>query len=93
MAPFGGLNRLPGWLKTGQGEVKMQTMEQMRLMTANDLAMFGVQDIAYVKPVVVDGNAGYAIHAADGTQMAVIADRDIAFAVVRQNELEPVSVH
>jgi hypothetical protein len=54
----------------------MQTMEQMRLMTANDLAMFGVQDIAYVKPVVVDGNAGYAIHAADGTQMAVIADRD-----------------
>jgi hypothetical protein len=52
-----------------------------------------VQDIAYVKPVVVDGNAGYAIHAADGTQMAVIADRDIAFAVVRQNELEPVSVH
>jgi hypothetical protein len=93
MSPFGGLNRLPGWLKTGQGEVKMQTMEQMRLMTANDLAMFGVQDIAYVKPVVVDGNAGYAIHAADGTQMAVIADRDIAFAVVRQNELEPVSVH
>jgi hypothetical protein len=71
----------------------MQTMEQMRLMTATDLAMFGVQDIAYVKPVVVDGNAGYAIHAADGTQMAVIADRDIAFAVVRQNELEPVSVH
>jgi hypothetical protein len=93
MSPFGGLNRLPGWLKTGQGEVKMQTMEQMRLMTANDLTMFGVPDIAYVKPVVVDGNAGYAIHAADGTQMAVIADRDIAFAVVRQNELEPVSVH
>ena len=93
MSPFGGLNRLPGWLKTGQGEVEMQTMEQMRLMPANDLAMFGVQDIAYVKPVVVDGNAGYAIHAADGTQMAVIADRDIAFAVVRQNELEPVSVH
>jgi hypothetical protein len=71
----------------------MQTIEQMRQMTVNDLAMFGVQDVAYVKPVVVDGNAGYAIHAADGTQMALIADRDIAFAVVRQNELEPVSVH
>jgi hypothetical protein len=71
----------------------MQTMEQMRQMTATDLAMFGMQDIAYVKPVVVDGSASYAIHAADGTQMAVIGDRDIAFAVVRQNELEPVSVH
>jgi hypothetical protein len=71
----------------------MQTIEQMRQMTANDLAMLGVQHIAYVKPVTVDGTAGFAIHAADGTQMAVIGDRDIAFAVVRQNELEPVSVH
>lgn len=71
----------------------MQTIEEMRQMSANDLAMLGVQHIAYVKPVTVDGTAGFAIHAADGTQMAVIADRDIAFAVVRQNELEPVSVH
>lgn len=71
----------------------MQTIEQMRQMTANDLAMLGMQDIAYVKRVVVDGNAGYAIHAADGTQMALTTDRDIAFAVVRQNEMEPVSVH
>jgi len=71
----------------------MQTTEQMRQMTTTDLAMFGMQDIAYVKPVVIDGNAGYAIHAADGTQMALITDRDVAFAVVRQNELEPVSVH
>jgi hypothetical protein len=71
----------------------MQTIEQMRQMTAGDLAMFGMQDIAYVKPVVVDGTAGFAIHAADGTQMALIPNRDLAFAVVRQNELEPVSVH
>ena len=71
----------------------MQTSEEFRQMTPGDLAMFGMQDIAYVKPVVVDGTAGFAIHAADGTQMALTADRDIAFAVVRQNELEPVSVH
>ncbi len=71
----------------------MQTIEQMRLMSANDLAMLGMQHIAYVKQVEVDGNPGFAIHAADGTQMALLGDRDIAFAVVRQNELEPVSVH
>jgi hypothetical protein len=71
----------------------MHTMDQMRQMTSNDLAMLGMQDIAYVKQVTVDGNAGYAIHAADGTQMAFIPDREVAFAVVRQNELEPVSVH
>ena len=71
----------------------MQTTEEMRHMTVSDLAMLGVQDIAYVKRVLVDGAPGYAIHAADGTQMALIPDRDVAFAVVRQNELEPVSVH
>jgi hypothetical protein len=71
----------------------MQTSEEMRSMTATDLAMLGMQNIAYVKRVMVDGNAGFAIHAADGTQMALVGDRDIAFAVVRQNELEPVSVH
>ena len=71
----------------------MQTIEQLRQMTANDLAMLGMQDIAYVKPVVVEGKHGYAIHAADGTQMALVGDRDLAFAVVRQNELDPVSVH
>ena len=31
--------------------------------------------------------------AADGTRMAVIPNRDLAFAVVRQNDMEPVSVH
>ena len=71
----------------------MQTTEQMRHMTTNDLALLGMQDIAYVKPVIVDGNSGFAVHAADGTQMALIANRDLAFAVVRQNEMEPVSVH
>ncbi|HTW53608.1 MAG TPA: DUF1150 family protein [Stellaceae bacterium] len=71
----------------------MQTTEELRHITATDLAMLGMQNIAYVKAVVVDGTTGYAIHAADGTQMALTGDRDIAFAVVRQNELEPVSVH
>jgi len=52
-----------------------------------------MQDIAYVKPVLVDGTEGFAVHAADGTRMALIANRDLAFAVVRQNEMEPVSVH
>jgi hypothetical protein len=52
-----------------------------------------MQDIAYIKRVVVNDGAGYAVHAADGTQIAVLADRDIAFATVRQHDLEPLSVH
>jgi hypothetical protein len=72
----------------------MERIEQIRHMSATDLAALGMQHVAYVKQIEVEGTASYGIFAADGTQMAVVgADRDIAFAVVRQNDLEPVSVH
>ena len=49
--------------------------------------------VAYIKAVFVNGGRAYAIHAADGTALAIVKDRDVAFAAVRQHELEPVSVH
>lgn len=49
--------------------------------------------IAYVKPIVIEGVSAYAIHATDGTELAVVANRDLAFATVRQHDMEPVSVH
>ena len=56
--------------------------------------MLGITDIAYVKPVMgEEGQKLFGIYAADGRQVGVMADRDVAFAAVRQNELEPVSVH
>jgi hypothetical protein len=63
------------------------------IMSDHDLAALGLQEVAYVKPVFVEGNTAYAVHAADGTEIAVMADRDIAFAAIRQNDLRPVSVH
>ena len=71
----------------------MDNIERIRQMSARDLALFGVQDLAYIKRVMVDGATGYAVHAADGTQIAMLPDRDVAFATVRQHDLEPVSVH
>lgn len=35
----------------------------------------------------------YAIHAPNGEVLALVADRDRAFVVARQNEYSPVSVH
>jgi hypothetical protein len=73
--------------------MSMQSIADVRQISAQELAMMGVQNVAYVKPVIIDGAARYAIHAADGTQMAVVANRDVAFMMVRQNDLDPVSVH
>ncbi len=49
--------------------------------------------VAYIKAVVLNGERVYAIHAADGSPLAIVTNRELAFAAVRQNELEPVSVH
>jgi hypothetical protein len=65
----------------------------LRQMTQQQLAALGVSQIAYVKPVVVNGGQGFAIHAADGTPMAVTDDRDVAIAAIVQHEMHPLSVH
>ncbi len=53
----------------------------------------GSMHVAYVKPVMVDGGKAFAVHAADGSVLAVFADRATAFVAARQNDLEPLSVH
>ena len=35
----------------------------------------------------------YALHGIDGERLALVRDRRMAFALARQNELKPVSVH
>jgi hypothetical protein len=65
----------------------------VRHLSEQQLAALGVSHIAYVKPVVVNGVQGFAIHAADGTPMAVAGDREVAVAAVVQHEMLPVSVH
>jgi len=71
----------------------MNEIERIRQMSARELALFGMQDLAYIKRVLVNDVTGYAVHAADGTQIAVLPDRRVAFATVRQHDLEPLSVH
>ena len=72
----------------------MHEHHALRHITADALAHLGIEQVAYVKPVTLDdGKTAFAIHAADGQEMAVMADREVAFATVRQNDLEPVSIH
>jgi hypothetical protein len=65
----------------------------VRHLSEQQLAALGVSHIAYVKPVMVNGVQGFAIHAADGTPMAVAGNREVAVAAVMQHEMLPLSVH
>lgn len=35
----------------------------------------------------------YSVHASDGERIALVGDRELAFAAARQHEMNPVSVH
>ena len=72
--------------------------------TKFDLSCFG-PDVVYVKSVAVDSlpsevrdkvqgiDTLFAVHASDGTQLALVADRQMAFVLARQNDKVPVTVH
>lgn len=71
----------------------MQFLEGIRQLSPQEFGLLGMEDLAYVKPIAVDGADAVAVYAADGTEIAVMADRDVACALVRQHDMEPVSVH
>ena len=62
-------------------------------MSLTDFAQWGMPDVAYVRLISAEEGPGWSIHAADGTHMGMAPSRDIAFAAIRQHELEPLSVH
>lgn len=62
-------------------------------MTEHAFALLGVEDVAYIKEVIVEGNKLWAIIGADGTSLALAPDRELAFAAALQNDKTPVSVH
>ncbi len=61
--------------------------------------------IVYVRPVEVSElepelqeqmtgiSKVYAVHDQEGQRLALVQDRNLAFALARQNDLAPVSVH
>lgn len=63
------------------------------------------QNIVYIKAVTVadlpqelreqagDLETVFAVHGADGTQIALVADRELAFVLARQHDMSPVTVH
>lgn len=83
-------------MKTSEGPSSPEVTAapfDLRNLTQHQLAQLGVADLAYIKPVTVNGTLAFAIHAADGAPMAVATDCDLAIAAVVQHEMMPALVH
>ncbi len=78
------------------------------IVSTEELAAMGGPNMVYVREVpaadvladtpmrdvtVKEGAIWYAVHASDGSRLAVLDDRDTAFATARGHDLNPVSAH
>ncbi len=68
-------------------------IDKIRKMSTKDLALLGLSNVAYVKPIGISNGVQYAIHAADGTTIAIMPDLESALITLQENDLEPHSVH
>jgi len=74
-------------------------------LTTKQTQSQGARDIVYVRPVAVADlpedvreqvpgvTALYAVHSEDGSRLALVRNRELAFILARQNDLAPVHVH
>ncbi|MGO8865082.1 MAG: DUF1150 family protein [Alphaproteobacteria bacterium] len=70
-----------------------EASNDLRTITSRELYALGLQELAYVKKVSEKGADAYGVFAADGTQLGLMATRELAFATLKQHDLEPMSVH
>ncbi len=64
-----------------------------RHMTRAQLRRLGVPRLVYLRCGMVDGQKAFAVHAADGTAIAVVEDLELAMELVFENNMTFVAVH
>ena len=74
-------------------ETPTPVIMNIRTLSPAALGRLGLEQVAYVKPVILNGAPAFAIHAADGTPMAVAQDHGLAVAAIVQHEMVPAQVH
>ncbi len=70
----------------------MTQVEQIRQISPQDLLNLGIGDVAYIRPMAKDGTTVYVVCTADGRDIVALPSREAAEVVIRQHELEPVTL-
>ncbi len=64
---------------------------EIRLVYVRSVAVAGLPDALRAQIGALE--TVYSVHGEDGEQLALVANRELAFALARQHEMRPVSVH
>ena len=70
-----------------------ETAINVRHISSEELETLGMDEVAYVKPVMTPTGLAFAIHSADGRQLALTISEAVAAAVIIQNDMLPKLVH
>lgn len=68
-------------------------IEEIEADALSELSIWNDENVAFIKSGIEDGKCMWSIYAADGEKIAMTDDRDFAFVVAKQNDLNPQSVH
>ncbi len=72
----------------------MENAIDLRHLSTQQFAAIGLENMAYVKKVQLpEGVTGFGVYSADGRPVAMAPTEEMALALIRQNELEPMLLH
>ncbi|WP_375202461.1 DUF1150 family protein [Hyphococcus sp.] len=65
----------------------------VRTVAARDVLDDLIDDEGELTIEIEDDDILYSVHSSSGERLALVGDRELAFAAARQHEMNPVSVH
>lgn len=71
------------------GSLETHVLSHETIMTGKEFRGLGISQVAYFKPTLRDGVKAVAIHAADGTRIAVTKDEQSAVDKILKSRLIP----
>lgn len=74
--------------------IQDNSINPLRSLSREGLLMLGMNQVAYIRPAVANGDRQvWSLHAADGTLLSIQEQADQAIMLARTNDLAPVTVH
>ena len=68
-------------------------VDVLKELSELDFLVLGREEIAYMRPISIDGEEAVELHAADGTTISVLDTTDLAIAKAKQQDLKALALH
>ena len=72
----------------------MQTArDYIKTLSSKDFMMFGIDHVAYIRPVSIGKRTVFSIHMANGSELGVVENESSAHIALQLSDIQPLTVH